>query len=84
MFNETGKIIGNDLPYKYLNDYVNAWFSEENRPVILELSTVYVNDTFFTLIPLLYGPKEVAFAWVLISWRQLKIEIDNVSEEKWK
>ena len=84
MFSKEGDIVGQDLPYKYLGDYTNSLFTEEYRDKIYDFATVHINDAWFTLIPLIYGGKEVALAWILMASRILEIEINGITKEKWK
>lgn len=60
MFDKDGDIVGRELPYKYINDYINSMFLDEHKSIMFQFASTYVNDMFFTIIPLIIGPKEIA------------------------
>jgi hypothetical protein len=84
MFSQKGTIIGSDLPYRYAHEYLRVLFTSEEYALLLPIVITYVNDVFFTSVPLVYGSKEIGLACVLICARQMKVEISAVSEEKWE
>ncbi|CAI2376594.1 unnamed protein product [Moneuplotes crassus] len=84
MFGKDGGMVGVDLPYKYISDYVYKLFKKENINNIFYLATWIVNDACFTVLPLTFGPKEIAFACVIIASRQLGCPMDKITPEKLK
>jgi len=83
MFENEGDVIGNDLPYSYIVKYSTSMFSTEDWRKLIPYVTGYINDTFFTTLPLLFDSKEIALACVLISMQQLDIKINLIDESKW-
>lgn len=63
MFENEGNIFGVELAsYRYVNDYIKSLFHESKRKLVADYANTYLNDTFFTTIPLIYGEKEIALS----------------------
>lgn len=83
MFTYEDTIIGTESPYKYLNDYIRSLFLDKDQYIVYQYAVTYLNDTFFTTLPLVHGAKEIALSWVLLASRQLDIPINAIDEAKW-
>mgnify|MGYP002413350632 CR=1 FL=1 len=67
MMDHTGEIFGHDLPYWMLWKYVDALMHEEDWDSVYISALHFLNDSFYTMAPLLYTSNEIALSSVFLA-----------------
>jgi hypothetical protein len=71
------------MPYNYLDDYIELIFRGKADPEAKRVrkATIFVcNDTFYTISNLIYDPKNVALASILLGARIVDIQYPGSPE----